>query len=75
MFHIYFQDAAVAQPQNTAEEELVPLPNKFADYDANEDGLLHYEEFAHAIMSVNTISDPSELRGLFEQCDTNGKYH
>ena len=68
------QEPATTPAQNTTEEvELEPLPNNFADYDANADGFLQYEEFTHAIMSVHPISDPSELRGMFELWDTNGK--
>ena len=62
------------QEDKEDKEELEALPNKLADYDSNADGLLYYEEFAHAIMSANNMTDPSELRGLFNLCDENGEY-
>ena len=62
------------QEDKESKEELEALPNKLADYDSNADGILYYEEFAHAIMSAHKIRDPRELRGLFDQCDTNGEY-
>ena len=76
LIHVRCQEPATTPAQNTTEEvELEPLPNKFTDYDVNEDGFLQYEEFTHAIMSVHPISDPSELRGMFELWDTNGKWY
>lgn len=52
----------------------MPLPDKFDDYDSNGDGLIYYEEFTHAVLSLHSLSDMDNLRPLFQTWDTNGRF-